>query len=116
MALQACGTLPERPPGGSAHPPDVSEVCPPWCAVQHDQDEPLDLQAHESDTTPFPVIEIERRRGPDETPTSTLAYDVHRPKHNLANHDKALTFVMTRFGLTRTSRTYKSTLESLCRI
>ena len=76
MAHQASGTLPERPPGGSAHPPDVNEACPPWCAVQHDQDEPLDQQAHESDTTPFSVIEIEQRRGTYETPASTLAYYV----------------------------------------
>ena len=112
MAHQASGTLPERPPGGSAHPPDVYEACPPWCTVQHGQDDPLDQQARESDVTPFPVIETERRRGPDETPAPTLAYDVHRPKRNLANDDKALTFVMELSGLTRISRTYKSTSKA----
>lgn len=108
MAHQASGTLPERPPDGSAHPPDVREVCPPWCAVQHDQDEPLDQQVHESDATPFPVIEIERRRGPDETLASTLTYDVQQPKCNLANQDKALMFVVALSGVVRTFRTYRS--------
>lgn len=84
--------------------------------MQHGQDDPLDLQARESDATPFPVIEIERRRGPDETPAPTLAYDVRRPKRSFANHDKALTFVMTLSGINRTSRTYKPTLESLYHI
>ena len=84
--------------------------------MQHGQDDPLDLQACESDTTPFPVIEIERRRGPDETPSSTLAYDVRRPKRNLANHDKALTFVVSLSSVIRTFRTYKPTLESLYHI
>ena len=76
MAHQASGTLPEGLPGGSVHSLDLSEERPPWCAVQHGQDEPLDLQARESDATPFPVIGIERRRGPDETPASMLAYDI----------------------------------------
>lgn len=108
MAHQASGTLPERPPDGSAHPPDVSGERPPWCAVQHGQDEPLDQQARESDATPFPVIEIERRRGPDETPASTLAYDVQQPKCNLANDDQALMFVVSLSGVVRTFRTYRS--------
>ena len=76
--------------------------------MQHGQDDPLDQQAHESDTTPFPVIEIERRRDPDETPSSTLAYDVQRPKRNLANHDKALMFVVALSGVVRAFRTYRS--------
>ena len=66
MAHQACGELPERPLGGAAHPPDLGEACPPWCVVKHDQGEPFEQQIHESDATPFPVIEIERRRGLDE--------------------------------------------------
>lgn len=112
MAHQASGTLPERPPGGSAHPPDVNEACPPWCAVQHDQDEPLDQQAHESDTTPFPVIEIERRRGPDETPAPTLAYDIRQPNRSFANDDQALMFLVALSGIIRTSRTYRSASKS----
>lgn len=112
MAHQASGTLPERPPDGSAHPPDVSGERPPWCAVQHGQDEPLDQQARESDATPFPAIEIERRRGPHETPASTLVYNVCRQKHNIANHDKALTFVMELSCLTRISRICRSASKS----
>ena len=108
MAHQASGALPENPPGGSAHSLDLSEERPPWCAVQHGQDDPLDLQAHESDTTPFPVIEIERRRGPDETPASMLAYDVQRPKCNLTNHEESLMFVMALSGVIHTSRICKS--------
>ena len=76
--------------------------------MQHGQDEPLDLQARESDTTPFPVIEIERRRDPDETPAPTLAYDVRQPKRSFANNDQALMFVVALSGLIRTSRTYRS--------
>lgn len=108
MAHQASGALPENPPGGSAHSLDLSEERPPWCAVQHGQDEPLDLQARESDATPFPAIGIERRRGPDETIASMLAYDVQLPKHNHVNHDKALMFLVALSGIIRTSRTYRS--------
>lgn len=112
MAHQASGALPERPPGGSAHSLDLSGERPRWCVMQHGQDEPLDQQAHESDTTPFPVIEIERRRGPDETPAFTLVYNVCRQKHNIANHDKALTFVMELSCLTRISRICRSASKS----
>lgn len=108
MAHQASGTLPEGLPGGSVHSLDLSEERPPWCSVQHGQDEPLDLQARESDTTSFPVIGIERRHSPNETPASMLAYDVQRPKCNLANHDKALMFVMALSGVVRIFRTYRS--------
>ena len=112
MAHQASGTLPERPPGGSAHSLDLSGERPRWCVMQHGQDEPLDQQAHESDTTPFPVIEIERRRGPDETPAPTLAYDIRQPNRSFANDDQALMFLVALSGIIRTSRTYRSASKS----
>ena len=96
MSHQASGKLPERPPAWPTQPPDVGETCPPWCVVQHDQDEPLDQQIHESDATPFPVIEIERRRGPDERLTrSAIGAELAVVRYRYVGHSQEWVYIGT---------------------
>lgn len=75
---------------------DLSEERPPWRAVQHDQDEPLDQQANESDTTPFSVIEIERRRGLDEHLTrSAIGAELAVVRYRYVGHSQEWVYIGT---------------------